>query len=331
MKFLTFILGLSSLQAIVNAASRTSPPSGCAVVSKTPSNGQFNTVQAAVNSLSTSSSGAQCIFIYPGTYNEQVYVSRRSASSFTIYGSTSDTSTYKSNTVTITQGLSQDNVSGNDLTATLRAWANNMKVYNINLANTRGKGSQALAVSAQGDRQGYYGVKFTGYQDTILANEGYQVYARCYVDGATDFIFGQRARAWFEKIDIRIKGAGYITANGRDSEANTSYYIINNSNVAVASGHSVAKGSVYLGRPWRNWSRVVFQNTVLSDVINPAGWIQWSSSTPNTDKVYYREFCNSGAGASGTRAKFAGYLGAANPITLLFGNSYTSWVDTSYL
>jgi hypothetical protein len=53
---------------------------------------------------------------------------------------------------------------------------------------------------------------------------------------------------------------------------------------------------------------VVFQNTVLSDVINPAGWVQWSSSKPNTDNVYYREFGNSGAGAKGTRVSISAWL-----------------------
>lgn len=109
-----------------------------------------------------------------GTYNEQVYVPKRSAQ-LTIYGYTTDTSSYTSNTVTITQNRSQDNQKNNDLTATLRAWAAGLKVYNINLINTRGRGSQALAVSAQEDKQGYYGCKFVGYQDTILANEGNQV------------------------------------------------------------------------------------------------------------------------------------------------------------
>jgi pectinesterase len=87
----------------------------------------------------------------------------------------------------------------------------------------------------------------------------------------------------------------------------------------------------------------------MSNVVNSAGWIQWSSSTPNIDNVYYREYGNTGAGASGTRvslaifwnprtkltgalqASFSGQLSAANPITLLFGNGYQSWVDMTYL
>lgn len=110
-----------------------------------------------------------------------------------------------------------------------------------------------------------------------------------------------------------------------------SYYIFNSCNIDVASGVTVAAGASYLGRPWRNYARVVFQNTYMSAVVNSAGWSIWSTSTPNTDNVYYREFGNTGTGSTGTRASFSAKLSAANAITVLFGSGYTSWADTSYL
>ncbi|KAF8453728.1 pectinesterase-like protein [Kalaharituber pfeilii] len=320
----------SALLALVEAAVRTSPPAGAIVVSKTPSSGQFSAIQAAINSLSTTSTTPQSIFIYPGTYQEQVYIAPRAAQ-LTIFGSTTDTTSYTANTVTVQQGKSQDDSPNNDATGTIRAHAANLRVYNINIVNTRGKGSQAIAVSAQAGRQGYYGVKLVGYQDTLLANEGNQIYAKSYIDGATDFIFGQRARAWFDRVDIRIKGTGWVTANGRDSGSNVSYYTFNRCNIDVASGVTLGAGSAYLGRPWRNYSRVVFQNTYMSAVINSAGWSVWSSTDPRTDHVYYMEYGNTGTGSSGTRASYAGKLSAANSIALVLGSSYTSWVDASYL
>ncbi|KAI5777627.1 carbohydrate esterase family 8 protein [Geopyxis carbonaria] len=324
------ILSILSLAATALCASRTSPPAGCIVVSKSATSGQFSTVQAAVDSLSTTASGTQCIFIYQGTYAEQVYVPARTAQ-LTLYGYTTNTTGYTANTVTITQGKSQDDSANNDLTATLRAHAAGLKVYNLNLANTRGKGSQALAVSAQATKQGYYGCQFTGYQDTILSNEGVQVFAASLVVGATDFIFGQRARTWFTKLAIRINGAGYITANGRDSETNESYYVITDSDVALASGITLGSGSTYLGRPWRNYSRVVVQRSSLSSVVNGAGWVQWGATTPQTDHVFYKEFANTGAGAAGTRASFAGTLEEAVGIAEILGSDYASWVDAAYI
>jgi pectinesterase len=251
----------------------------------------------------------------------------------TIYGETADTSSFSENTVTITQGKSQDDSANNDATATLRAWTTNLKVYNINLVNTRGQGSQALALSANSDKQGYYGCQFKGYQDTILAQEGAQIYAKSYIDGATDFIFGQKAKAWFDGADIRVLSAsqGYITANGRDSSSNPSYYVINKSKVSAASGNVVKAGAYYLGRPWRNYARVAFQSTSMTNVINAAGWKNWNTGDDRTDHVEFGEYQNSGDGSTGSRASFSKKLSAAVSISIVLGSDYKDWVDTTYL
>jgi pectinesterase len=203
------IIASLSLFSVALATSRTSAPSGCITVAK--SGGDYSTIQDAVNSLSTSSSTAQCIFIAAGTYEEQVLVSDRSAQ-LTIYGATSDDSSYGSNTVTITNNLSQASGLGNDETATLRVKAAGFRLYNVNVENTYGEGSQAVALSAYSD-SGFYGSAFSSFQDTVLSNEGNQVYVNSKIEGATDFIFGQLARSWFEKCDIRVLSAsvGYVT------------------------------------------------------------------------------------------------------------------------
>ncbi|KAF2437972.1 carbohydrate esterase family 8 protein [Karstenula rhodostoma CBS 690.94] len=327
---LTFVTLLATGLAapLDKRASRTSPPSGCLSVG---SGYTYSTISAAVKALSKTSTSSQCIWINQGTYKEQVSINSLKGP-LVLYGYTSDTSSYTSNKVTITYNLSQASGVTNDGSATLRAETGNLKVYNINIVNSYGKGSQAVAVSAQGDKTGFYGVSFKGFQDTLLANNGAQVYAKCYIEGATDFIFGMMAAAWFDGVDIRVlAGGSYITANGRDSSSNPSYYVINKSTVAVASGQSVAAKSYYLGRPWRNYSRVVFQNTSLSNVINAAGWHSWGTDEPKTDHVEYGEYGNTGAGASGTRASFAKKLSSAVSISTVLGGSYTSWVDTSYL
>lgn len=42
------------------------------------------------------------------------------------------------------------------------------------------------------------------------------------VQGAVDFIFGQEGRAFFGGNTIGVSNAGYITANGRNSDDGTS-------------------------------------------------------------------------------------------------------------
>lgn len=288
-------------------------------------------IQAAINSLSTTSTASQSLFILAGTYTEQIIIPARSAA-LTIYGYTTDTSSYTSNVVTIQHSSSLASGAANDqATGTVQNNAANTKFYNINIKNTYGEGSQAIALAAYGTSQGYYGVGLYGYQDTLLAQVGNQVYAKCYIEGAVDFIFGQHARTWIDSSDIRVSAPGAITANGRPSSSDTSYYVINKSSVSGSGSTTAGSGTAYLGRPWSQYARVCFQKTVLGSVINSAGWEVWSSNTPNTGDVTFQEFGNTGAGASGTRASFSTKLSSAISISTILGSDYTSWVDTSYL
>ncbi|KAJ5723881.1 hypothetical protein N7488_001916 [Penicillium malachiteum] len=323
-------LAITSFAATVLAASRTTPPSGSIVVAK--SGGDYTTVSEAISALDTDSTETQTIFIEEGTYEEQVYIPELSGA-LIIYGQTEDDTTYSSNTVTITYGLSLDDVDDDDESATFRNWAAKTSIYNINIANTYGEGSQALAISAYNTEQGYYGCQFTGFQDTVLAETGYQVYGTCYIEGAIDFIFGQTGNAWFDSCTIGVLtyGDGTITAQGRPSSSDDGYFVINESTVEAASGEDVVEGTYYLGRPWSEYARVVFQNTYLSDVINSAGWEEWSTSEPNTEDVLFGEYDNSGDGAEGTRASFATTLSAAMTISDILGSDYEDWVDTSYI
>jgi len=151
-----------------------------------------------------------------------------------------------------------------------------------------GKGSQALALSAWADEQGYYDVGLYGYQDTLLSEIGNQVFGKYFIEGAVDFIFGQHAMMWIDSSDIRVTaGGGAITANGRPSISDVSYYVINKSAVSAQSA-SVSSGSVYLGRPWSEYTRVYFQDTVLSSTIALAGWEIWSSSSPTQHMSRFR-------------------------------------------
>lgn len=168
----------------------------------------------------------------------------------------------------------------------------------------------------------------------MLAETGAQLFSACYIEGATDFIFGQSATAWFEKCTIGVLPAsiGYITASGRSS-ATSSYYVFNKATVAAAPGKSVTSGAYYLGRPWGDYARVAFQSSSLSSVINGAGWHIWNTGDDNTDHVSFGEYGNTGAGASGTRASFATKLSSPLAIGSILGSSYASqyYVDTSYL
>ncbi|KAE9967959.1 hypothetical protein EG328_007843 [Venturia inaequalis] len=301
----------------------TTPPKGALVVG-TSSAAKYKTVQAAV----TAASSGATIFIEVGTYKEQVFVPA-AKKNLKIIGYSSTDASYEGNKVTIVQGQAQDSQSkpNNDMTATLRAYGDGMKVYNVNLVNSRGVGSQALALSAFGDQLGFYGCQLTGNQDTVMSQKGKHYFAKSLIAGNTDFIFGQNGVLWIDQCVIQCVKAntGYITANGRADASNPSYYVINNSTINGPS----APGTFYLGRPWREYSRVMFQSCDLSSVINPAGWSIWGKSEPKTDHVTYLEYKNTGEGAAtGKRVAFGKQATAPVAIGTLFPS--TSWIDPAF-
>lgn len=139
---------------------------------------------------------------------------------------------------------------------------------------------------------------------------------------------------WFDAVAIRVlpcSGQGFITANGRSSNDDPSYYVINNSSVDAASDKTVTSGSYYLGRPLSDFSRVVFQDTYMSEVVNSAGWSEWTKAKPNTQDVDFGEYDNSGPGSLGSRASFSKKLSSALAVGDIINDGYQSWVDVSYL
>lgn len=124
-----------------------------------------------------------------------------------------------------------------------------------------------------------------------------------------------------------------MTASGRPDSDDDSYYVLDHCSIAAKSGASVTSGAYYLGRPWADYARVAVQETSMTDVINSAGWSEWSTSEPQTDHVTFAEYDNSGDGSEGTRASFASTLSAALDITDILGSDYSSasYVDTTYL
>ncbi|KAK1994713.1 pectinesterase [Colletotrichum falcatum] len=328
----SFLATLAHVTAAL-AVARTSAPAGCLTVSKSPGSGQYGTIQQAVDALSTSAVGTQCIFVDRGTYNEQVLVRARAAQ-LSIYGYTTDASGYAGNAVTITASRSQADGLNNDGTATLRVKAANFRLYNVNVANGYGQGSQAVALSAFAD-SGYYGCQFTGFQDTVLSQLGNQLYSKCLIQGATDFIFGQKATSWFEQCDLRLlaTSTGFITANGRPTANDSSYYVFNSCTIAAAAGNTVAAGSYYLGRPWKQFAQVVFQKTTMSDAVNSAGWTTWNAGDDRTSNVLFGEYQNTGIGSQGARASFSQKLAAPVAISSILGGGCTGagYYDAAYM
>ncbi|KAB5595452.1 Heat shock protein [Ceratobasidium theobromae] len=308
----TALVTISALISRVLCAS--SPPSGAITVG---TGGKYSTLAAALADTSS-----DVYFVYSGTFTGQVSISR---ANIKIYGQSSNAAAYASNTVTFTDNIPASTAGSDAQSATIRVLATGVSFYNLNIANTYGKPvtqSQAIALSVEAGQFACYACQITGNQDTLLAQTGTQFYGKSYIEGAVDFIFGQHASIWIAHSTINTIGNGYVTASGRSS-ADSNYYVIDSSKVT-------GNGTQYLGRPWGDYARVVFQNSDIGSHIVAAGWSQWSTATPNTDNVLFGEFNNTGGGAWRTgRASFATLLSSGIPISTVLGS--ISWIDSAYM
>ncbi|KAG8950864.1 hypothetical protein FRC04_007096 [Tulasnella sp. 424] len=306
----------TTTKTTTSSGSSSTVPAGAITVGKN-GEGKYTTITQALADTSSS-----IIYVYAGNYTEPVVISR---SGITIYGQTSNKLSYSSNTVTISGNNYAGAAGSDDASGTVRIRATGVKLYNLNIENTFGKPidqAQAIALSVYAGTFACYACQIRGYQDTLLAETGTQFYGKCLIQGSVDFIFGQTASIWITGGTINTVGSGSITASGRSS-ADSNYYVIDSTTVT-------GSGSVYLGRPWSDYARVIFQNSSLGSNIVAAGWSQWSSSTPNTDHVTFGEYNNSGSGAwNSARASFATKLSAGISITTVLGS--TSWIDSAYL
>jgi galacturan 1,4-alpha-galacturonidase len=295
---------------------RTAAPKGCLSVG---SGSTYSTIASAVKALGSSKNDA-CVFIKSGTYKEQLTIDY--AGALTFYGETTDTSSYKSNKVLITHGISSPAAGSLDASSTINIRVPNFKMYNINVENSFGNGAQAVAVTANADKLGFYGCSFLGYQDTLYVKAGTQYYSNCLIKGAVDYIFGD-ASAWFESCTIMSNGPGAITASSRTISDESTWYVFNNANV-ISDGTNLV-GKVFLGRPWRVNARVMFQKSQLSNIINAAGWTEMADGA--TPKYY--EYKNTGDGSNTSKRKWTINATGAISINTVFGDSYSSWVDQS--
>ncbi|KAF3359644.1 hypothetical protein VdG1_05133 [Verticillium dahliae VDG1] len=209
------------------------------------------------------------------------------AAALTIQGSTPDHLDYAQNTVVLTNALSAVEAGGNDQSATLSAKARDLSVYNVKIDNT--------------------------FPDTLYVNKPGLVFKDSYIEGAIDFIFGNN-------------GNGWVTASGRSTD-DSNWYVLNRANITAKSGASVATGASLLGRPWKQYARVVVQNSALGSVIGPAGWSTWGSN-PVTN-VFFAESGNQGDGAKGTRVTWAKPLDTPKKIDDIMPD-WKSWVDQDY-
>lgn len=153
-----------------------------------------------------------------------------------------------------------------------------------------------------------------GYQDTLYTQAHRQFYRNCVISGTVDFIFGD-APVVIQNTLIIIRRPmegqkNAVTAQGRSDKREISGIVIQNCRIVPEVKLEPVKLQIpsYLGRPWKMYSRTVIMESLIGDLINPAGWLEWDKNNFALDTLYYGEYANRGPGAStDRRVKWKGY------------------------
>lgn len=175
---------------------------------------------------------------------------------------------------------------------TAKISGNRFVAENITFMNSAGPVGQALALYVDADKAVFKNCRFIGNQDTIYATgeNARQYFLNCYIEGTTDFIFGP-STAVFQNCTIKAKANSYITAANTPQGKKFGFVFLN---CNITADSSVSK--IFLGRPWRAYSRTAFVLCQLPKQIAPEGWNNWGN--PENEKtIFYAEYKNTGEGA----------------------------------
>ncbi|CAG7975160.1 unnamed protein product [Penicillium salamii] len=325
--------GTSSIPTtVVSATATTTAATATSTFVVNPTAGPYMNITAAIAALPSDGNG-YTVYVMAGTYNEQISVTRKGKT--ILRGQTVFENDYTQNTVAVSYSngvlTSANKDEETPVVNAKNTDGKGLAIYNINFQNTypQTANTAALAADFYGTVQSY-GCSYIGYQDTLLANKGTQVFSNCYIEGSIDFIWGF-STAFFHKSVIATNTAGScIAAMSRSSSTATGGYVFDNCLVTYTSSYGSTYQNTWLGRPYSSYSRVVYMNSYLDQHINPIGWHVWSTSTPQTDYVTFGEFNNTGPGSwSSSRASFATNLTAtqADAYTLSNWVGGTSWLD----
>ncbi len=148
---------------------------------------------------------------------------------------------------------------------------------------------RSAAICVEADESEFKNCKFLGSQDTLYTGTGTrQYYSNCYIEGNTDFIFGD-GDVVFENCEIAwagysdSKNPGYLTAA---RTANQKGYLFYNCTISADQNNLQTPG--YFGRPWGPQASVAFVNTTLSydGIIDSLGWTSMSGNKPGNANFF---------------------------------------------
>lgn len=284
--------------------------------------GDFITVQEAIDAVPHLRKNRTYIYIKSGIYKEKL-----------ILGPTKTNVTFVGEDVNQTVLVYDDYASkknrfgeeiGTSGSSSFYAFGDGFEAENITFENAAGPVGQAVAVRVDGDKVKFVNCRFLGNQDTLYPHgkNSRQYYKNCYIEGTVDFIFGW-STAVFDECEIYCKRDGYITAASTEKDAEHGFVFKGCKIYGTAPA-----GSVYLGRPWRPYAKVVFIECELGDIIRPEGWHNWGSEEKE-QTTFYAEYGNSGPGYQpDKRVDWANILSERDTSRYSLKNIFDDWDPT---
>ena len=159
--------------------------------------GNFKTIQEAIYAVRDLSQQQVTIFIKNGVYREKLVIPSWKTN-ITLKGESRDSTiiTYDDHAgkrlAVRDEFLKQDSIR-TYTSYTLLIEGNDCRLESLTIRNTAGRVGQAVALHVEGDRFSAFNCKLLGNQDTLYAatQNSRQYYSDCYIEGTTDFIFGE--------------------------------------------------------------------------------------------------------------------------------------------
>lgn len=247
--------------------------------------GDFKTIQEAITSCRPFQEYEKVIYIKNGVYKEKILID-----SFYINLKLVGESVEKT-IITYGDHAGMPGI-GTFNSYTIKVTGNRISLENLTIENSAGEVGQAVALHVEGDQCIFRNCRILGTQDTVYAagQKSRQYFADCFISGTTDFIFGA-ATALFDNCTSLSRRNSFITAPSTP-KSNRFGYVFRKCKLTGEPGVD----KVYLGRPWRDYARVVFLDCEMGVHILPEGWHNWDQSAREKTS-FYAESGSTGPGA----------------------------------
>lgn len=260
----------------------------------------YSTIQEAINSVRDLGQERVTIYIRKGIYKEKILIPSWKTN-LTLIGENAENTIitgndYSGKVISTGKDAMGLNKISTFTSSTVLIQGNGITLENLTIENTAGRVGQAVALHVEGDKIKVKNCRILGNQDTLYTADesSRQYYENCYIEGTTDFIFGE-ATVVFQSCTIKSLSDSYITAAATRPDQKFGYVFFDCTLKAQTGAQKV-----YLGRPWRPFAKTVFIRTEMGNHIIPQGWDPWKGDAMFPDKektVFYGEYASRGPGA----------------------------------